>query len=261
MRTLIGILVAIASTVLILGSIPSPEQPVEPWREETKQWNEMVAPTISVEGRSKGTGVILFSEIHNGVLQTFALTNYHVVKKEHGGTMTHILYKDRAAKHASSKRSAEVVAYDTHLDLALLKLADVETALPVARIMPAKTCIAVFTPVWTVGAGGGFLPFPTQGIVSSVDIVWDGTPVYLSSTPTTFGNSGGGQFYYSHERHRYEMFGLTSKSPAITYHARSKGGEAIELLVDVPYLVLVIPARSVREFLRDKGFEYLLTDR
>lgn len=95
------------------------------------------------------------------------------------------------------ERPAKLIGIDRATDLALLAFKGEH---PYVATIADIVDLQVYEDVWKVGGGGGIDPYPSKGIISSVD---DGQ--FTVSTETTFGDSGGA--IYNSD---YELIGIIS---------------------------------------------------
>lgn len=230
---------------------------------------EMLYPVVVVaSGSGQGSGTVIFSAEVDGGWQTYVLTNHHVirsaitvkeewdpksqeeVKREHRTPIQvrWFDYNDYSREIGTRGQIADIVAYDATLDLALLQTRDTERAVQyVATLMPEASPLYLFEITWAVGAGLGKPPFPTEGAVSNLDQRINGRPFILSSAPIIFGNSGGALFHWSQERSRYEFIGVPARVSGTWSGV-------------VTHMAWAIPLATVREFLRENDFGFILGD-
>ena len=230
---------------------------------------EMLYPIVIVAaGSGLGSGTVIFSAEMDGEWKTYVLTNHHVVKlaitvkeewdpksqeevKREHRTPVQVRwfdYNDYSREIGTRGQIADIRAYDASLDLALLQTRDIERGVSyVAHIMPEDAPLYLFEITWAVGAGLGKPPFPTEGAISNLDQRINGPPYILSSAPIIFGNSGGALFHWSQERAQYEFIGVPARVsgtwPGVVAH-----------------MAWAIPLSTVREFLRENDFGFILGD-
>lgn len=189
-----------------------------------------------------GSGTVVYSTNEN----MYILTCYHVVEEivelnEKGitfpATVGYYKRNEEGRQIGAIMHAADVIKYDKDIDLALLKIYQVDDNLKVALIAenePEKgdTIYSVGNPlnrelVRTISRG--ILANKIEGY-------------YLSDNTITFGNSGGGLF-----NSRGELIGV----PALVYgYGKSKEDESIP----ESSLGMSINLTTIREFLR--GIEY-----
>jgi len=213
--------------------------------------HEMLGPVVRIGTRqSTGSGTI-YEKVETEVDGTFeylVLTNHHI-------TVTRMVFSFTADfmigslikipidtgcsvvvfDHEGQKTkryTAKVVAEDAYLDLAILSFRS-DQPIPVALLATNEMLedVRVFDDVFAVGCQLGMRPTPTVGIISGVisgvtnKIEW---MLYGTTTPITYGSSGGGLFreYDGH----YYLIGIPFRV-AMTpdYQVMSHLGNAIAL--------------------------------
>ncbi len=123
-----------------------------------------------------------------------------------------------------------------------------EQAVPyVARIADDNEPLHLFERSFAVGAGLGYPPFATEGMISSNDLRWKDRTFILSSSPIIFGNSGGSLYVWDEDH--YELVGVPSAVSATGF-----GGQA------VTHMAWAIPIDVVYTFLRSNGFGFIVGD-
>lgn len=242
--------------------------------QQAKEHNEMLYPSVLVDaGGSTGSGTVLWSAkppeswCKDGCkLSTLVLTNHHViagsvdvssvwdpkekkeVKKETRSpvTVNWFQYNDFSRAIGFKGQTADIVAYDADLDLALLLTRDHEQpASHVAHIQGADDPLYLFEQTFAVGAGLGKPPFPTEGILANLDQRLGTNRFILSSAPIIFGNSGGGLYHLDVKDDRYELIGVP---------ARVSGSWA----GIVTHMAWSIPRDQIAKFLEDNDFGYVV---
>ena len=118
-----------------------------------------------------GTGFVISSD---GKI----ITNYHVIEDAYAADIT-----------INNKKYTvdSVLAYDTNIDLAVLKIN--ASGLPYARI--CKLPVNVGTTVYAIGSSRGMTNTCSQGIVTYADRIIDGISYVQHDASITHGNSGG----------------------------------------------------------------------
>jgi len=257
--------VAAICAVILMIAAPALAAPAD----LVQKHREMLYPVVVVAtGSGLGSGTVIFSSEVDGAWQTYVLTNHHVVRsaitvKEEWDPKSQeevkreqrspvqvrwFDYNDYSREIGTRGQIADIVAYDATLDLALLQTRDTERGVDdVAHLMPEDAPLYLFEITWAVGAGLGKPPFPTEGAVSNLDQRIGGQPYILSSAPIIFGNSGGALFHWSPERSRYEFIGVPAKVSGTWSGV-------------VTHMAWAIPLTTVREFLRDNDFGFILGD-
>ncbi len=220
--------------------------------------HEMLGPVVRVGTRmSSGSGTI-YEKVETEVDGTFeylVLTNQHTTKmrmifsfnsdfifgkliKIPIDTGCSIVVFDQN-KRETKKFTAKVVAEDVYLDLAILSFRSSQQ-IPVALLATDEMLkdVRVFDDVFAVGCQLGMRPTPTFGIVSEVisgvtrKVEW---MLYGTTSPITYGSSGGGLFkeYDGH----YYLIGIPFRV-AITqnYQVMPHLGNAISLFTARKFL-------------------------
>jgi hypothetical protein len=231
---------------------------------------QMLYPTVLVSlENGGGSGTVIFSQKRKEGWVSLVLTNFHVIennvsvekewdslkeKKVDVETRRPVRvslweYNNYSESIGTIGRVADIVAYDKKRDLALLQVTDRERPLPyVAKLYPEKKDSGpwIFNEVFAVGAGLGKPPFPTRGVLAGAAKDSNGLPLWLSTAPIIFGNSGGSLFVYSH-RKQYELVGVPSMV--------SVYGWAV-----VAHMAWSRPISEIRVFLRKNKYGYILGD-
>ena len=201
---------------------------------------QMLYPSVMVDvGSGQGSGTVIYSGWRDdGEAWTMILTNHHVintavklveefdpkkgeeVKKEHRRPVKIRFwsYNNFSSAIGTSGRTAHIVAWDKHRDLALLRVDDKEKVYGNVAILWPENVDGpfVFQDSWAVGSGLGNPPYPTEGLLSSTTAKdRDGYSLYQSSSPIIFGNSGGSLYVYSDLRGNYELIGVPSMVSAV----------------------------------------------
>ena len=205
-----------------------------------KKITEMLYPTVMVDlSNERGSGTVIFSGVRkheswkDEKVWTLVLTNHHVITKavniaeefdpkkqknvqKETRRPVHVRfwdYNDYSTAVGTTGRVARIVAWNKHMDLALLRLDDKERIIEnVATLWPEDIGGPyLFQQTWAVGSGMGNPPYPTEGLLSGISGKdAKGRSLYLSSAPIIFGNSGGSLWAHSKSRDRYEMIGVPS---------------------------------------------------
>jgi S1-C subfamily serine protease len=243
-----------------------------------KMIEEMLYPTVMVDtGRGVGSGTLIFSgqRTHESwkdeKLWTLVLTNHHVIKSaisisknfdpKKGKSVqketrrpVHVRiwdYNDYSTAVGTTGRMARILAWDEDRDLALLRLDDKERSIKtIATLWPENEGGPyLFQDVWAVGSGMGNPPYPTEGLLSGIaGKDQQGRPLYLSSAPIIFGNSGGSLWAFSKKRDRYEMIGVPSMVGAYGWGSV------------VTHIAWSRPISEIRAFLRENEYGFVLGD-
>ena len=112
-------------------------------------------------------------------------------------------------------RTGRVVAFDKGMDIAIVKVKRRSSPISDGTFATATIGInpEVFDEVFSVGAGLSQVPFPTQGIVASLDgvstIPKKEDPVFIMhSAHVIWGFSGGGLWRFNRFSDKYELIGI-----------------------------------------------------
>ena len=187
---------------------------------------DMLSYTVRIkDGKMMGSGVVIYS---NG--DTYIATANHVVAKSYEkleapdkkGNVT--IYRDVDIQFFRYEvgrmkeiiiRKARVVAFDKDIDIAILKLNRRASPIEDGKIAtaPIGELPELFDEVYSVGAGLGQFPFPTKGIVASLDGVsiepGKNDPLFIMhSADVIWGFSGGGLYHLNTLSDTYELVGI-----------------------------------------------------
>lgn len=229
----------------------------------------MLYPVVMIESETaKGSGTVIFSFMRDGEADTYILTNHHVVQssielKEEWDPIkkaqahkeqrkpVRVLWWDYNALSRSVGvlgKTADIVAWDKDEDLAMLRVRDRERLIEHFAFLrrPTQT-IHLFDEVFAVGAGLGRPPFPTVGVLSSLDIDIEGRRFIMSSAAVIFGNSGGALYRWSSVALRYELIGVPSRMAGTFFSV-------------VPHMAFSIPMDRVFAFIRINCLGFIVGD-
>lgn len=234
---------------------------------------QMLYPSVLVDmGKVSGSGTVIHSSWReDGEAWTMVLTNHHViddaiklfeefdpkegeeVKREHRRPVNVRFwsYNNFSAAIGTSGRTAHIVAWDKHRDLALLRVEDAEKIYENVAILWPEDADGpyVFQQAWAVGSGLGNPPYPTSGLLSSTTAKdKDGFSLYQASSPIIFGNSGGSLYVYSETRGNYELIGVPSMISAVGWGT------------PVSHIGWSRPIDEIRTFIREHDFGWVLGD-
>jgi S1-C subfamily serine protease len=270
-----GTIIAVFATLMspqISAAQTETEAPV-------KKISEMLYPTVMVDlSNERGSGTVIFSGVRkheswkDEKVWTLVLTNHHVITKavniaeefdpkkqknvqKETRRPVHVRfwdYNDYSTAVGTTGRVARIVAWNKHMDLALLRLDDKERIIEnVATLWPEDIGGPyLFQQTWAVGSGMGNPPYPTEGLLSGISGKdAKGRSLYLSSAPIIFGNSGGSLWAHSKSRDRYEMIGVPSMVSGYGY-----GNIAT-------HLAWSRPISEIREFLRENDYGFVVGDK
>lgn len=201
---------------------------------------EMLDATVRVNaGKATGSGTVIYSKGR----ATYVLTNRHVIAAAgKGDTITADWFRIGDWFSETSK-NVTVVAEDAALDLALLKVDNVSIRAPAVAVIGRPATLLPGETVYAVGAGLGYRPFLTQGMVSADSTDFPFGPHHVFSAPVIGGNSGGG--LYRLNGGRMELVGVPSRA-------------AVANMSIVTHIAIAIPIATVRGFLRDNGHGFII---
>jgi S1-C subfamily serine protease len=227
---------ALASAVLLLALFAC--APAYARSVEAQQFQEqMIYPAVQVFAKGgTGSGTVIFSGERDGEVETYVLTNNHVigdqvrledkfennedVKKEEAGYYTVSIpqYADGSRYIGTVQRRGVLVRRDSAVDLAVLKLTDDVNAHPyVAKIAAEDTEYQIGERAIVVGGGFGHTPFATEGFINPNHVVtFDGRERVQISAPVVPGNSGGG--LYQKIGGSYQLVGVPNISTQNAWH-------------------------------------------
>lgn len=223
-------------------------------RDVNRMWRELVAPVVQLAGDTTvGSGVLLESVLDDDGKSwtTNLLTSWHVVRDIYGSAQrTADPVPVTIYSHDGSTRKARafMVAYDTGLDVAVLRLDLVERLEFGARLASRARLgeIAIFDAIYAVGCPLGNDPIPTPGEIASTTHIVDGVSYWMLSAPTYIGNSGGGVF----DARTHELVGIFSK---IYTHGASRS-------TIVPHMGLATPMPRIYDWLESVGCARVIRD-
>ena len=236
-----------------------------------KKHNEMLYTVVRVEAnQGSGSGVVISSKKTKEGWASYILTNHHVVsynisikekydfkkdknKKEETKTPVRVSwfnYNDVSRHVGTSGRIADIVAYSSSHDLAILKVRDKENKVEfVADVSSPCQGLSLFETTYAVGAGLGRPPFATSGILGYLDMESQGTRYLMATSPIIFGNSGGALFHYDSEADKYELIGIPAAVSVI-------GGFFTQ--TPITHMGWAISIESVKDFLKKNKLDKLL---
>lgn len=153
-----------------------------------------------------GTGVIICSQRRSTPLDpryySYILTCAHVVEDTiNNPTIETFYYLDNNTIVAHATFSADIIAIDTSLDVAVLQVLSPKSLQDHIQILPTENFYdhRLFGPVYVAGCGLGLEPFITCGNISSFKVDHQvGEQMALDAlrmtAATIYGNSGGGVY-------------------------------------------------------------------
>jgi S1-C subfamily serine protease len=221
-------------------------------RDTTSLTRDMLLPTVQLNGDDTvGSGTLVWSGSNpkNGIVESYVLTAYHVVRniladtpraQKEGFLVT--VYIDGEKVEVKGK----MVASAPKIDAALVQLMTTRTFPNVANVLPRTACstIEVWDPICAVGCPLGNDPVPSQGEVSSLKNELNGANYWMITAPTYFGNSGGG--VYRADTH--QLIGVFSK-----IYTHGKGSPVV-----IPHMGLCTPMDEIYKWLQEDKYDHVL---
>lgn len=217
-------------------------------------------------GKARGSATIIASIPSGNEYETYALTNHHVVaanitvKKEYDPLVGKEIPRelksvvevdfprfkvDRVLGYNSVQ--ADILLYDTHQDIALLKFRDV-VQYPAATLIPKKDIerLQFLQTILTIGAALGEHPIGTLGLLSGMQIEIDNFEYWLSTAQSIFGNSGGGVF--AELDGVWYFLGIPSRIAVLPI------GFSAQAITHMGYFV---PPHRIHKWLEDTHYQYI----
>lgn len=245
-------------------------------REEIKELHKnIIYPTVRVRaGKSGGSGLIIYSdkipdqdvpedEIKH---ETYVMTCHHVVekaikfvKKKHpfADRMVDMEvrqlvqveifeYEDMSSLTGKTAYDAEIMAWDKHLDLALLRLKTSRKMPYVAKLFPKDKSHDMWlgSSVASCGCSLGHEPILNFGNLMGKHDIIENKPYWLSTANTIFGNSGGSDFMLETQ----EYIGITARISGYQL------GFSIDIIT---WMGFVIPIDTIYEFWDERLFQFI----
>jgi len=273
--------ILIVASVLWIGSFPlfwdgachaatDPPAPQEQLRDVEEKHLQMLSPTVRVKTSSaSGSGTVFFSEDRekDGTIETFILTNHHVVddaisiRKQWNNLLQRyrdvevldqvivevFRYTPDGRGNGRVQYNADIAAYDPVEDLALLQLAANVRIKHTAKMLPATAPTPrMFDVVHAIGCSLSHPPVPTCGQITSVSVMIDRRVYWMTSAPIVFGNSGGAAFV---ERGgTYYFIGVPARI------ASTRGNV-------VPHMSYIVPVTRVRAWLAEQRLTFFFDEK
>ncbi len=218
---------------------------------------------LDVPGGS-GSATVIYSAKRDDNIQTYLLTNHHVIKSaitivkewspkkgkkidvERRSQVEAFWQQYNQCSRSVGKigRRAEIIAYDEGKDLGLVRLIDRERIIEyVARLVVEDDPIYLGEDVWAIGAGMGEPPFMTRGEIGFLERQINSYSYMLSTAPIIFGNSGGALFRLGKDG--YELIGVPARVSGVGFQA-------------ITHMGWSIPPDTIYTFLREQGFCFIL---
>jgi S1-C subfamily serine protease len=216
--------------------------------------------------KALGSATIISSFDHGDGFETYALTNHHVVEdcikisKEYDPVVGREVPKEFKAQVevdfprfngdrvvGFSTVLADIVTYDKHQDIALLKFRDA-AEYPHANIIPEDKIkeIRFLQNIVVIGNPMGEKLVGTDGRICGMDIEIDNYDYWLGSAMTYFGNSGGGVFTQIGNG-AWVYIGIPSRIRVAVL------GWSVDIVQHLGYF---IPPNRIWKWLHDTCYEY-----
>lgn len=203
---------------------------------QTELHERILYPVVRVRGQTAGgSGVLVYSHEDSRDPRRFinlVLTCDHVVedlisvreewdavlkrdvKRDHFSEATvEVFDYDGSRVISSNATRAQIVAYDKHHDLAMLRLLHPRQMPYVATVVPKGDIpsLRLFDLCWVSGCSLLHDPFASEGRLTYLREIIEGKTYLMQNAPSIFGNSGGGLFH-GESGH---LLGLTSRITGI----------------------------------------------
>jgi len=209
---------------------------------------------VSVEnpfGCWTGSGVIVYSHLRSLSLDprsySYVLTCAHVIHDATRAEVESFYYLENSTIVSTAKFSAEVVAINREIDVAVLQITTPRPLQATARPLPSSQYYQhqIYTPVYVIGCALGNQPSITNGNISSLEVNHnvDGRMMHQHlkiTSATIYGNSGGGVFNQAGQ-----LMGLTESIDV------TRGSP-------VPHSAYAVPMWQIALFLKEEGLGFLV---
>ena len=200
---------------------------------------KLLYPVVRVFGKKgAGSGTVIYSDEdvkNEGEYLTFILTNHHVIadlitlkdawhsvlkktKKQEvidKAKVEIFSYHSMSTIDSSNRYNAEIVAYDDHHDLAILKLESPKKVDFVAPILPEDMIkkLRLYMDVAVSGCSLAHEPFTNPGQLTFLTEEIEQKQYFMSNASMIFGNSGGALFLVEPSMDEYwgNLIGVPSR--------------------------------------------------
>lgn len=219
--------------------------------------------------KAGGSGTVIYSEPDPKdpkTYQSFVLTCQHVIgdaiewRKEIDTVLKRKIdkefkkqvgvevfdYVDMSTVNSSNSFRADIVAYDEHHDIALLKLDSPKKVDYVAELIPQKDIkkIKVFHPTWTCGCSILHDPFPNPGNVTYLRETINNKLYWMGNGHSIFGNSGGAVF----SAESGQQIGITARITGLQI------GFGVDIMT---WMGFFVAPQRIYEFLEEQELKFL----
>lgn len=205
---------------------------------DIKELHERILyPVVRIRTKKAGgSGTIIYSAPNpedKEEYQTFIMTCHHVIadaisyKKEFHPVLKRDIKQEFLEKvdvelfdyvylskvNSSNSYKADIVAYDTSHDIAILMLQTPKRCSYVAKLIPNGKIkdVKLFMPTWTSGCSLLHDPFANPGYVTYLTDIIDNKLYWMGNGASIFGNSGGAVFLAE----TGEQIGITARISVI----------------------------------------------
>jgi S1-C subfamily serine protease len=231
--------------------------------------SRIVYPVVRVRGpKGGGSGTLIYSKADPGKEEyiNIVMTACHVIedaiqtKKEWDSLLKKTIEKEFLEKvgveifdyvflstvNSSNSYKADIMAYDKHHDIALLKLESPKKAEYVAQLLPKDKIkdLKLFREVYASGASLLHDPIFTKGQVTYFNEMIENEPYLMASALSIFGNSGGAVFLSD----TGEQIGISARITSIQL------GFGVDI---IPWMGFAVPIERIYKFLDDQELKFL----
>lgn len=234
---------------------------------EDTRITELLRPAVRVlSEEGGGSGTIIYSEDREklGEYQTFVLTNWHVVaglikvekrwsnlRRKWIHTEVNKLadvemfdYSRGGAVVTKTAVKAEIIAWNKHEDIAVLKLRHPFRVPYVAQILPDAYSLRLFQEAYAVGCPLLVEPLFSYGQITDLEFLIETKEYTVSSAHIIWGNSGGA--LYVQFKDKWYLAGIPTRVTVAGFFQA------------VPHMGYHITPKRIRTFLRDEELDFLI---
>jgi hypothetical protein len=234
----------------------------------------MIYPVVRVKANmAGGSGTVIYSrEIGDtGEYRSYVLTNHHVVKESIAFkdkwdsaagreikievrapvSVEFFEYRDGSWENGIFSLQADIVAWDSVYDLALLELRSVRPVQHIANLYPRDQVnkLRIGMQTLTVGCSMGHKPVPsTIGMISSLDEELENISWWMHSSAGIYGNSGGAAFLVD----SMEMIGIPSRIEVFL------SGFSVNA---ISWLQYIVPVTRIYNWLEEVHFDFIFSSK